>query len=80
MTSIGVPSISLIPSNDQVGQQFMSLRINAYHWQELPINDELIVKVEELAEKEKQPTLVADMPIFDCRLGQLIYDEEVDMG
>ena len=38
------------------------------------------MKVEELAEKEKQPTLVADMPIFDCRLGQLIYDEEVDMG
>ena len=42
--------------------------------------NKVIMKLDELPEKEKQPTLVADMPIFDCRLGQLIYDEEVDMG
>ena len=38
------------------------------------------MKVEELSEKEKQPTLVDGMPIFEQRLGNIIYDEKGEMG
>ena len=38
------------------------------------------MKLDELPEKEKQPTLVGGMPIFDWRLVHLIDDEEDDMG
>ena len=57
MTSRVVLEIALRPSIDQSKHYFMSLltgkRINAQHWEKLPINDEVIMKVEELAEKEK---------------------------
>ena len=42
--------------------------------------NKVIIKLDELPEKEKQPTLVGGMPIFDWRLVHLIDDEEDDMG
>ena len=57
----GLPEIGLKPSNDQGGKYFISLltgkHINAYHWEEFPKNDEVIMEVEDLAEKENQLTL-----------------------
>ena len=80
----GVPEIALRPSNDQVGHYFMSLltgkHINAHHWEELPINEEVIMKVEEFLEKEKQSTIVDGMLIFEWRVGNLIDDKEGNMG
>ena len=55
--SRGGPPIVLWPSNNKVGKYIMSLLmgklIHSCHWGELPINDEVIMKVEELSEKEK---------------------------
>ena len=54
--------------------------INAHHWEELPINEEVIMKVEEFLEKEKQSTIVDGMLIFEWRVGNLIDDKEGNMG
>ena len=37
------------------------------------------MKVEDLSEKDKKPTLVDGMPIFERRLGNPIDDDEGDM-
>ena len=70
--------------NNQGGHYSMSLLtgkyINIYHWEELPINDKVIIKVKKLLETEKQPNLVDGMPIFEQILDILIYDKEGDMG
>ena len=56
-----VPAIALRPSNDWGGYFFMSLitgrKLHAYKWVELPINDEIIERVNVLALEEKQPIL-----------------------
>ena len=44
------------------------------------MNNEVIIKVKYLSEKDKQPTLVDNMPIFEWRFGNLIDDEDGDMG
>ena len=38
------------------------------------------MKFEELSEKERQPNLVDSVPIFEWGLGNLIDEEECDMG
>ena len=52
MTSRGVPTISLRPSNNQVAPYFMYFltrkRFHTYHWEKLPVNNKLIMKTEEL--------------------------------
>ena len=53
-----VPGIALGPSNEHGGHYFMSLftgkRINSNKWDELPISEEVIERVEELGAKDKQ--------------------------
>ena len=72
-----------MPSSNQVEYYFLYLftgkHINTYHWEELLINDKVTIKVEQLKEKEKKPTLVDGMPIFESILCNLIDDEEGDM-
>ena len=56
-----VPAIALKPSNDWGGFYFMSLitgkRLHAFKWTELPINEEVIERIDDLARKENQPIL-----------------------
>ena len=47
-------------------------QIHSYHWKELPICEEVIKRVEELATKENQPLLVDNHPIFEWSSGQPI--------
>ena len=54
-------------------------RVYTYYWEYFIIYDEVIIRVEDLSEKDKQPTLVDSMPIFERRLGNPIDDDEGDM-
>ena len=64
-----VPAIALRRSNNAGGHYFMSLhsgkRIHGYEWEELPIDEHVIERVEALAEAEKQPIMHRGMPSFE---------------
>ena len=49
--------------------------IHSYNWEALPIPDEVVTRVEELAESENQPTLIDSQPIFEWSPGERIDDE-----
>ena len=63
-----VPAIALNPSNTHGGYYFMSLysgkRIHSYHWAEVPIDDDVIERVEALAKDEEAPEMVRGYPTF----------------
>ena len=75
-----VPAIALKPSNEHGGSYFMSLisgqRLHSYQWTELPIADEIIERVHEIAKKENQPYLHGGVPIFEWSNGNIIEDDE----
>ena len=62
MKSRSVPGVSLKPSNNDGGKYFMSLyagkRVHSYIWEEFPIDDGVIQRVDKLAELEKKSVLV----------------------
>lgn len=64
-----VPGVALRPSNSTGGHYFMSLysskRIHGYTWEELPIDEYVIERVESLAEGEKQAIMHKCMPSFE---------------
>ena len=68
MDARSIPAIALNASNEHGGHYFMSLysgkRIHSYEWKELPIDEEVITRVEELAEKEEAPEMKRGYPIF----------------
>ena len=68
-----VPAIALRSSNENGGHYFMSLfsgkRIHSHNWTELPIDDDVIARVKELASKENQPELPLKSPIFEWAPG-----------
>ena len=68
-----VPAVALRSSNESGGHYFMSLlsgkRIHSHNWTELPIDDDVIARVEELASKENQPELPNKSPIFEWAPG-----------
>ena len=74
---ISVGAIALLPSNDQGGYWFMSLKtghkLHGYHWVELLISDKVIDRVEELANEQGQ-LLMENGPIFKWTPGDLIVD------
>ena len=80
MKSRRVPAIALGPSNEWGGHYFMSLytgkKLHSYDWVETPIDDEVIARVEELAEQEGQPIITDNMPLFEWGLGKMIVDED----
>ena len=82
MKSRGVPAIALKASNEAGGFYFMSLhtgkRIHSYIWSELPIDEDVICRVEELATKEKQPVHIDNHPIFEWTPGQPIENNTVN--
>ena len=59
MDARNIPVIALNASNEHGGHYFMSLysgkRMHSYEWKELPIDEEVIARVEELAEEEEAP-------------------------
>ena len=61
MKSRTVPVITLRRSNKAGGHYFMSLysgmRIYGYKWKELPIDEYVLARVEELAEAQNQPLM-----------------------
>jgi hypothetical protein len=63
-----IPGIALNPSNEHGGHYFMSLydgkRLHSYEWKELPIDDDVISRVEELATREDAPTMINGYPVF----------------
>ena len=79
MKARGTPGIALSESNQKGGQYFMSLYtgkvIHAYAWQELPIHEEVIEKVEYLADLENQPKMTDRVPLFEWAPGVEITDE-----
>ena len=72
MKARSIPTISLAPSNQWGGHYFMSLitgkRVHAYKWFELPINDEVIARIHELATQENQPKLIDGYVSFEWGL------------
>ena len=84
MKSRSVPGIALSEANEKGGHLFMSLytgqKIHAYSWHELPIHDDVIARVEELAEIESQPKLVDRSPLFEWAPGVEILDEEEEIN
>ena len=80
MKQRGVPAIALNESNEQGGHYFMSLysgkKLHGYEWTELPITDEVISQVEELAKKQKAPILTNKYPMFEWMPGVPIHDED----
>ena len=81
-TSRSVGAIALTPSNEQGGYWFMSLKtghkLHGYKWVELPISDEVIRRVEQLAAEQGQP-LMENGPIFEWTPGEIIADPEDDI-
>ena len=76
MEARSIPAIALRESNDFGGDYFMSLilgkRFHSREWDKLPIRDEIIEKVHELAKKDNQPTLTKNNLLFKWELGSLI--------
>ena len=53
-------------------------RIHSYHWDKLPIPDEVIDRVEELAKLESQPLLTNKQPMFEWSPGVPITSSSID--
>ena len=68
MKASSVPEIALNPSNEHGGHYFMSLysgrRLHSYEWRELPIDEDVVERVEVLSELEQAP---------DMKKGHLIF-------
>ena len=50
-------------------------RIHGYNWDELPIDDYVVERVESLAETEEQPIMHNGMPSFEWAPGVEVTDE-----
>ena len=78
MKSRYVPAIALKQSNNVGGHYFMSLysgkKIHGYKWKELPIDDYVITRLEELAKAEKQPIMHYGLPNFEWNPEESITD------
>ena len=79
MKARSVPSIALNPSNMHGGHYFMSLYsgkvLHSYNWEEIPINDEVIGRVEELASEEDAPRVSEGCLLFEWAPGTAVSDE-----
>jgi len=79
MARRSVPAIALYASNLHGGHYFMSLytgkRLHSYEWEELPIDNEVIARVEQLASEEDAPLMADGYPMFEWAPGVPIIDE-----
>ena len=51
-------------------------QLHAFIWTELPINDQVISRVNDLSTKEKQPEMTKGYPIFEWIPGIPITDKD----
>ena len=83
MDARSVPAIALNASNNHGGHYFMSLysgkRIHSYEWKEVPIDDDVIARVEELAEEEEAPEMKRGYPIFTWKQ-RLLDDPDLNVN
>jgi hypothetical protein len=83
MSRRSVPAIALNPSNMHGGHYFMSLytgkRLHSYEWDELPIDDEVIKRVEGLGIDEDAPLMADGYPMFEWAPGIPIIDDLIDI-
>ena len=72
------PAIALRRSNNAGEHYFMSLRtgkrIHGYRWQELPLDEHMIERVEAMAEQEEQPIMHRGLPCFEWAPGVEMQD------
>jgi hypothetical protein len=63
-----VLAIALNPSNKHGGHYFIPLysskQLHSCEWKELPIDDDVVNRVEELAGREDAPTMINGYPVF----------------
>ena len=82
MKKRSVPAIVFKASNVEGGYFFMSLYsgkwLHSYIWEELPIYQDVIDRVEQLAREEKQPFLDNNQSLFEWLPGQKIDDYQHD--
>ena len=80
MKTRAIPAIAVQPSNNGDGHYFMSLqsgqKIHSSKWKELPINDEVVNRVESIAKKEGRPMLRNNEPLFEWEPGFEIDDDQ----
>ena len=64
---MSVPAIALKASNEEGGYFLMSLysgkRLHSYIWEDIPIDQDTIDRVEQLTREEKQPVLDNNQPL-----------------
>ena len=74
-----VPAIALRQSNSAGGHYFMSIhsgkRIYGYNWDELPIDNYVIERVESLAEEQEEVTMHDGIPSFKWAHKREVEDE-----
>ena len=79
MTSRSVPAIALQESNDFGGFYFMSLktgkRIHSNKWSQLPIREDVVKKVQHLADLENQPKMKRGELLFEWEPGLEVFDD-----
>ena len=67
----------MYPSNERGGYYFMSLRtgkrLHGFIWNEVPVTEEVIDRVEQLGEEDGQP-LMENGPIFEWAPGLIVED------
>ena len=71
-----VPGIALRASNTVASFMipYSGRRIHGYKWDEFPVDDYVIERVESLAEEEKQPLMYNGMPSFEWASGIDVTD------
>ena len=78
-----IPGVALNSSNEHGGQYFMLLysrkRISSYRWKELPIDEDVIDRVESLAEVEEAPEMSRGYPIFTWKR-RVLDDPELNVN
>jgi len=83
MDSRSTPGIALYESNEEDGFYFMSLatgkRVNARKWVPLPITDDVVARVSELADTQKQGALVNNQPTFEWAPGVSVQDIDLSL-
>ena len=55
-------------------------KLHSYEWEELPIHDDVIVRVEELAREQDAPIMTDGYPMFEWMPGVSILDEVLPAG
>ena len=79
MTERSEHAISLGTLNDSGAHYFMSLKtgkkIKCHRWEELPITDDVIKRVEQLGKEQNQIKLIDGFPLFEWEDGKHVEDD-----